>query len=75
MRIYKLTYKMKNQTEEFLHTSTQKTVFAGSKSECAKKRSNIRQIKGYVPNSIQTYPLDLDTRKTALINFLNTEIV
>jgi len=74
MRIYKLTYQIKSITNDAQVVIT-RTSFAGSKSECAKKRANIRQIHGYIPNSVQTSPLELDTRKNALIKFLNHEII
>lgn len=74
MQIYKITYYTEKRTEDSKF-SIKRTVFCGSQSECANKRANIRQINGFVPNSIVTTPLNLDTRKTSLINFLNTELI
>ena len=71
MRIYKITYQINEDHGTNETFPVTKTCYSASQQDAGSKRANIRKIDGYIPNSVQTSPLDIDTRKNALIEFLN----
>jgi hypothetical protein len=77
MLLHKITYQVKMDIDTPVGIEEHikdRTYWAGSKAEAATKRGNVRQINGYMPNSVQTAAIDVPTKKRGLLNFLNTEI-
>lgn len=66
MRLYRISYQIKK--DDVIDTDT---IWAGSQSESSTRRRIIRQLNGYVPNSVQTEQIDVPTSKVQLIDFLN----
>jgi hypothetical protein len=70
MLLYKITYQ-----KNYDGVVSDKSVWAGSKSDAGSLRKKIRQEHGYMPNSVQTSKIDVPTKKTDLIKFLNSGIL
>lgn len=70
MLLYKITYQKNYEGVVSNHG-----VWAGSQSEAGSLRKQIRQKNGYMPNSVQTSKIDVPTKKTDLIKFLNSGIL
>ncbi|GAG21144.1 unnamed protein product [marine sediment metagenome] len=52
-----------------------KVVWCGSQAEASRKRKLIRQRHGYIPNSVQTTPINISTKKDQFIKFINESVV
>jgi hypothetical protein len=76
MRLYRLNWLIETKIDDNQGSHVryhQQRLWCGSQKECAALRRKIRQREGYVPNSVQTAPINVPTTKDKLIAFLNRE--
>ncbi len=67
MRLHLIYYK-KKMTKDLIEL---KGSFAASQKDAGAIRKEIRQSDGYIPNSVQTIPVDIPTKKNDLVTVLN----
>lgn len=73
MLLHKITYQIKTEAPDAKVYIT-RSKWCGSQQEAGANRRIIRQMHGYIPNSVQTEKVDVPTKKKALVDFLNVEI-
>ena len=67
MRLHLIYYKRKT-SKDLIEL---KGGFTASQKDAGAMRKEIRQSNGYVPNSVETIPVDIPTTKNDLVTVLN----
>ena len=69
MLLYKTTYQIDSKNDTPIKTHS---VWNGSAKDAGSARKKIRQMYGFIPNSIQSAKIVLPTNKPSLLKFLNS---
>lgn len=72
MLLYKTTYQTQYEKDEPVKTHTR---WDGSAKDAGSSRKKIRQIHGFIPNSVQSAKLVVPSDKPSLLKFLNSGFI
>lgn len=72
MLLYKTTYQIDDKNDTPIKTHS---TWDGSAKDAGSTRKKIRQMHGFIPNSVQSAKIIVPTNKFDLLKFLNSKFI